>query len=75
LAWFILGARENNAAAMDSIGFLYYNGLGVPKNHLCALKWRLKAVQKTASDNTTKNIGTFFENGNGVPLDKYKALE
>jgi TPR repeat protein len=75
LAWYILAAMENNSKAQNNIGFLYYNGYGVPQNYLCALKWQLKASEQCEYENTPNNIGNFFEYGRCVPLDKYKALE
>jgi TPR repeat protein len=75
LAWFILAAMENNSHAQSNIGILYRDGLTVPKNYLCAMKWFLKADEENDGGNTPANIGWLFENGYGVPLDKYKALE
>jgi TPR repeat protein len=75
LAWYLLAAMENNSMAQKNIGFVYYNGYGVPQNYLCALKWQLKASEHCEYGNTPNNIGNFFENGYGVPLDKHKALE
>jgi TPR repeat protein len=39
------------------------------------LKWYLKAAEQYKFENTPNNIGKLFENGQGVPLNKYKALE
>jgi TPR repeat protein len=39
------------------------------------LKWLLKAAEENYGGSVPKNIGTFFETGQCVPLDKYKALE
>jgi TPR repeat protein len=75
LAWYFLAAMENNSYAQCNIGFLYYNGKGVPKNYLCALKWYLKAAEGYEFGITPSIIGKLFENGQGVPLYKYKALE
>jgi hypothetical protein len=75
LAWFLLAAMENNSAAYNDIGVLYYYRDGVPKNYLCALKWHLKASEGNDISNASNNIGNLFNNGYGVPLDKYKALE
>jgi TPR repeat protein len=75
LAWSILAAMENNSYAQSSIGELYRDGLAVPINYLCALKWYLKAAEQCEYEYTPNNIGWLFENGYGVPLDKYKALE
>jgi hypothetical protein len=66
---------ENNSKAQNNIGFLYYNGYGVPQNYLCALKWYLKAAEQCEYEDTPNNIGALFEKGYGVPLDKYKTLE
>jgi tetratricopeptide (TPR) repeat protein len=75
LAWYIQAARENNSTSQSNIGTLYFFGRGVPKNYLCALKWFLKAAEKTSHTGILKNIDGMFENRYGVPLDKYKALE
>jgi TPR repeat protein len=75
LAWYLLAARENDSMAQNNIGSLYKNGLCLPKNYLCALKWQLKAAEGNDIGNTPNNIGIFFEYGQCVPLDKYKALE
>jgi TPR repeat protein len=75
LAWYLLAARENNSIAHNNIGELYYNGEGVPKNYLCALKWLLKSVEGNGHAHTLCIIGNLFEYGYDVPLDKYKALE
>jgi TPR repeat protein len=75
LAWFILVAMENNPNAHNDIGSLYFDGLGVPKNYLCALKWLLKSADGNYGGSTPNNIGKLFENGQGVSLDKNKALE
>jgi hypothetical protein len=75
LAWYLLAARENDSAAYNNIGALYFDGLAVPKNYLCALKWFLKSAEGNGDGNTPTYIGWLFENGYGVPLDKYKALE
>jgi TPR repeat protein len=39
------------------------------------LKWYLKAAEQNEYKETTIFIGLLFENGHGVPLDKYRALE
>jgi TPR repeat protein len=75
LAWYLLAAMENNSIAQSNIGALYYNGHGVPKNYLCALKWLLKATEGFSWLATCNHIGNLFGNGYGVPLNKYKALE
>jgi TPR repeat protein len=75
LAWYILAAREKDTAAQNNLGFLYHDGLGVPKNYLCALKWFLKVAERINHAITFETIGLLFENGFGVPLDKHKALE
>jgi TPR repeat protein len=75
LAWFLLAIMENNSYARNNIGTLYFGGLAVPKNYLCALKWYLKSAEGNDHGNTLDNIGKLFEYGQCVPLDKYKALE
>jgi TPR repeat protein len=75
LAWYLLAARENNAAAQNNVGVSFNLGLGVPKNYLCALKWYLKSAEQKNCDFAVISIGMLLENGHGVPLDKYRALE
>jgi TPR repeat protein len=75
LAWYLLAARENDSTGYNNIGVLYRDGLGVPQNYLCAMKWFLKSAEQNNIDITANHIGDLFENGQGVPLGKYKALE
>jgi TPR repeat protein len=57
LAWYILAAMENNSIARNNIGDLYFDGLGVPKNYLCALKCYLKAAEQSTESIISYRIG------------------
>jgi TPR repeat protein len=74
MAWYRLSAYQNNANAQNSIAILYYEGNGVIKDVDVALEYYLKAAGN--SDRyAMANIGYRFCDGQGVPVDKYKALE
>jgi TPR repeat protein len=75
LAWYLLAAMENNSTSQNNIGTLYRDGVAVPKNYMCAMKWLLKSAEQNEYENTPTNIGDLIEHGHGVPLDKYRALE
>ena len=62
---YTLASAEGNSTAMNNIGWLYLNGLGVKRDLKAAVEWFEKAAQ---SDNTTAmiNLGNICE---GYGLD------
>ncbi len=62
------------AVAMNNIGIIYENGLGVEQNYAMAIGW---FEESAALNNTTAmtNLGFMYGNGLGVVQDYTKALE
>ncbi len=64
--------EKGDAAAQFSLGFMYINGHGVPKNDAEAVKWyRLAAEQGNALAQLI--LGAMYEDGHGVPKDRVLA--
>ena len=65
-------AEQGNATAQFNLGFMYYNGKGVPQDYAEAFKWwRLAAEQGDAI--AQSNLGSLYEYGQGVPQDNVMA--
>ena len=61
-------ADQGDAVAQTSLGRMYANGQGVPKDDAQAVKWsRLAADQGYAMAQV--NLGSMYANGQGVPRD------
>lgn len=62
------------AVAMNSIGIIYENGLGVEKNYAMAMGW---FEESAALNNTTamSNLGFMYGNGLGVEQDYNEAMK
>src|SRR4029077_6667255 len=66
--WYRRPAEKGKAEAQDSLGTMYAEGRGVPKDDKEAVKWyRLAAAQGNAHAQT--NLGGMYANGQGVPQD------
>jgi TPR repeat protein len=66
-------AKQGNPDAQNRIGYMYYNGHGVPRDYAEAMKWyRIAAAQGSAKAQT--NIGFMYENRQGVPQDYAEAM-
>jgi TPR repeat protein len=74
MAWYQLAINQNKAVAYNNIGVLYDLGQGVSRNYFTAMEFYLKAARGNFISDTSNIVFTFL-NGNGVPLDKYKALK
>jgi TPR repeat protein len=74
MAWYLLAANIKGSNGQNAIGWQYYQGYGVPKNYLCALKWLLMAAKQNNAHSII-HIANLLENGHGATLNKYKALE
>lgn len=67
-------AAQGNATSQYNLGFMYYNGQGVPQDFKEAVKWyRLAADQGHAT--AQNNLGSMFENGKGVQKDDKEAVK
>ena len=65
-------AEAGDPKAQKSLGLLYYNGQGVPKDYEKALHWwRLAARQGNAK--AQANLGILYYNGQGVTQDYAKS--
>lgn len=69
---FLPTAEEGDPEAQVNIGFMYYCGMHVAKDHAEAASWYLKAAKQ---NNVTAqfSIGTMYENGEGVARDLEEA--
>jgi TPR repeat protein len=58
-------AEQGNAVAQADLGFMYYNGWGIPQNYSEALRWfRKAAAQGDASGQ--RGLGVMYFGGEGV---------
>lgn len=68
-------AQKGNAVAMYKIGIFYYFGLrGVRRDHVKALSWFSKAVDK-GEPRSMELLGEIYARGAGVQRNYTKALE
>ena len=66
-------AEKGHAAAQYSLGLLYANGQGVPKDDTQARPWDEKAAAQGRAD-AQVNLGILYDYGRGVPQDFKKAV-
>ena len=65
-------AKTGDAVAQYNLGLMYYDGTGVPQDHVEAVKWfRMAAEQGFAM--AQYNLGLMYANGTGVPQDHVEA--
>lgn len=65
-------AEAGDAVAQRTLGFIYVNGFGVPKDSAEALKWyRLAAWQGNAD--AQFNLGLMYAKGEGIEKDLVQA--
>jgi uncharacterized protein len=74
LAFFQPLADQGDAAAQNSLGFMYANGQGVPQSYAEAMKWYRKAAEQGNASAQT-NLGFEYAEGRGVPQDYSEALK
>ena len=65
-------AKQGDAAAQSSIGFMYQNGLGVPQDQNQAATWFHEAAEHGYAP-AMVNLGAMYEVGAGVPQDNVEA--
>ncbi|MAE04928.1 MAG: hypothetical protein CMH76_01195 [Nitrospinae bacterium] len=61
-------AEKGKPIAQKNLGFMYYNGLGVQKNHELALQWFSKSAEQ-GNAKAQHNPGVMYSEGKGVPKD------
>ncbi|XP_002989053.2 ERAD-associated E3 ubiquitin-protein ligase component HRD3A [Selaginella moellendorffii] len=68
-------AQKGNSAAMHKIGVIYYYGLrGIPRDHIRALSWFTKSVEKGDSA-SLEFLGEIYARGFGVERNYTKAYD
>ena len=65
-------AEKGDAQSQYSMGVLYENGFGVPKDCPLAADWYLKAAKQGNSD-AQFNLGAMYEHGVGIPVNYVEA--
>jgi TPR repeat protein len=66
-------AEQGHAIAQYSLGLLYANGQGVPKDDVQARQWYQKASAQGRAD-AQVNLGILYDYGRGIPQDFKKAV-
>ena len=67
-------AKQGHALAQNNLGFMYYNGHGVPQNNETAVLWyKLAAEQGYAP--AQNNLGVLYQLGRGVPQSYKTAMK
>jgi TPR repeat protein len=65
-------AERGSPAAQTYIGFMYQNGLGVPRNYPAAAAW-LNEAARQGEPTAQFLLGLLFDKGFGVPMDWIQA--
>lgn len=72
--WLGIAANQGNANAFNTLGSLYYDGLGGPKDFIKARECFEVAASRGVM-NAVSNLGVLYKNGHGVHQDYAKAKE
>ncbi len=67
------GWRTEDKRALNSLGWMYQNGLGVKQDYTRALFWHLRAAEKGDSA-AQNNTGWMYRYGLGVEQDRTMAI-
>ena len=70
----IFYSKNNVMLAQRKLGWMYYKGLGVPKDNKTAAKWYTLAA-KQGNANAQNSLGRMYKNGTGVPKDNKTSAE
>jgi len=73
-AWYRKAATQGNACGQNSLGDMYENGLGTPKDYEEAAKWYKKAAEQGYAA-AQVNLGTMYYNGMSVSQDQAEAVK
>jgi uncharacterized protein len=73
MQYFRVLADQGNSVAQNNLGFMYDQGLGVPRDYAQAVVWYRKAADQgdAAAQN---NLGRMYVGGQGVPRDYAQAV-
>lgn len=73
-AEFSAAARQNDPMALNVLGIMHAEGLGVERNDKLAVDWFFKA-QTLGSLEAGANLGRMYADGRGVPQSNTEALK
>ena len=73
MRWDRQAADQGNVTAQTYVGYLYENGLGVPRDYAEALSWYRKAADQGHAP-AQRNIGNLYEQGSGTTQDYAAAM-
>jgi TPR repeat protein len=65
-------AKLGHSRAQGNLGFMYNEGLGVPRDYAEALRWH-RAAAEQGNANAQNNLGYMFDNGLGVTQNYIQA--
>jgi uncharacterized protein len=68
----VLEAERGSPVAQTYLGYLYQNGLGVPRDYVVAASWLHQAAEQGEPTGQFL-LGLLFDKGYGVPLDWMEA--
>jgi TPR repeat protein len=71
---YLTKAEQGDANAQYNLGYMYYYGEEVPKNHGEALKWFHFAAEKNDAD-AQYNLGCMYGRGEGTKKDHRQSIE
>lgn len=75
--WFRIASEEPytcRGGADHPLALIYHDGDGnVPKNHVEALRYAIRATEGSDPTNFYLMVGFYYENGLGVPVDRVEA--
>lgn len=70
---FTHAAEQGNADAQHALGELFFNGEGVPQDHVQAAQWFTRAAKKGHAG-AQFDLGRMYANGKGVRADNIQAF-
>ena len=66
-------AERGVVSAQHSLGFMYVNGQGVPRNDELGVAWYRMAAS-SGLEQAQYNLGVMYQKGQGVPQDPVQAV-
>ncbi|MBP9877999.1 MAG: SEL1-like repeat protein [Alphaproteobacteria bacterium] len=70
--YYLLAAERGDREAQSEIGFIYANGVGIPRDLEKALIWIRKSAQQGYAP-AQHNLGELYEGDRGIPADLVEA--
>ncbi len=67
-------AQQGHTGGQYNLGYMYYNGRGVPQDYVQAAKWYRKAADQGYAL-AQSNLGRIYDDGQGVPQDYVLAAK